>query len=248
MTTPNEIAAAIARELAGKGASAVVLMGSHARGDAFRHSDVDLIALGEGPEYRLERRGGHLIAVSWTTPEAVEMVMATPSQAGLFVQGWRDGVPLYDPDGLARSLRQKAIEWDWSQIPHEEIDAHVAEELAGLAEEVHKLVNLLDAGNRAGAAVQRNILSFRVGAILAVHLRLLYASENDLWNLVSDRMGDSWREVQQRALGLGDESFLATCAGALDLYRIATDHVAELFDSRQSAVVTAACELKPKGI
>ena len=246
MKKPDEVAAAVARGLMDQGASAVVLMGSHARGDAFRHSDIDLIALGEGPGYRLERRNGHLVALSWTTAETVKRMMMTPSQAGLVVQGWRDACLLIDPAGRAESLRQRAIEWTWSEIADEEIDSYVAEELTGWAEEVHKLVNLLDSGNWSGAAVQRNILSSRVGAILAVHLRLLYASENDLWNLVADRMDDSWGEVQRRSFGLGDESFLDTCLAALDLYRIATDFVTTLLSERQLAVVSAACELRPE--
>ncbi len=100
----HEIACTIARELMDQGAIAVVLMGSHARGDALPHSDIDLIALGSGPEYRLERRHDYLVAISWTQPEDVERAMRAPATAGLVVQGWRDGLPLLDPAGRARGV------------------------------------------------------------------------------------------------------------------------------------------------
>src|SRR5919106_3156842 len=43
----------IVRELVAEGAAAVVLAGSHARGEAGELSDVDLYAIGNGPHYTL---------------------------------------------------------------------------------------------------------------------------------------------------------------------------------------------------
>jgi Nucleotidyltransferase domain len=239
----HDIARSIAHELIDQGALAVVLMGSHSRGDALPHSDIDVAVLGKGPEYRLARRNGHLVAISWTMPEEVKRAMYAPATAGIVVQGWRDGQPLIDPSGHAAELRRAALAWDWSVVGEAACDNYVAEELAGLAEEVHKLVNLLDSGNLRGAAVQRSILAFRIGMILAVHLRLLYATENVLWDLVANALDERWRVVQDAAFGLSDESFVETCSAALDLYRHATELIIPLMDKRQVAVVRAAAAL-----
>lgn len=239
------IAEEVSLNLVDAGATAVALTGSHARGDALPHSDIDLVALGDGPEYRLERRAGYLVAVAWTTAEQVERDFADPGKAALLVQGWRDALPMFDPDGAVERLRQRAMTWDWSVIGEDVCNAYVAEELTGYAEEVQKLVNLLEAGNLTGAAVQRSILSLRIATVLAVHLRLLYSSENDLWILVGAALDERWRAAQSVALGLGDEPFHETCLAALELFRLSAGIVAPLLDERQAAVVSAACALQP---
>lgn len=59
-----------ALELA-RGASAVVIVGSHARGEATPDSDLDLMAVGEDSYLpRLERREGLLVSVSMQPFEA----------------------------------------------------------------------------------------------------------------------------------------------------------------------------------
>jgi hypothetical protein len=241
---PAEIAAEVAGELVDEGAIAVTLTGSHARGDAQPYSDIDLIALGEGPDYRLEQRHGHLVAITWMSVAAAERSMLTPRGAGMAVPGWRNAVLLVDPEGEAARLQDRARRWNWSDIPTADLDQYVAEELTGLAEEVHKLVNLLDSANLTGAAVQRSILSFRIGAIVAVLLRVLYVSENDLWNLVSGALDKRWHDAQMRALGIGNEPFDETCRAAADLYRLAIDLAADLLDDRQRAVTAVACGLR----
>ena len=243
---PQEAAASVARELVSQGARAVVLMGSHARGEPLPHSDVDLIALGDGPEYRLERRGGHLVAIAWTTTEKVERDFASPGKAGWVVQGWRDAVAIIDPSDAAGRIQQQALSWSWSEIGDDACNAYVAEEMTSYAEEVHKLVNLLESGNLTGAAVQRSVLALRLAKILGVHLRLLYASENELWSTVGAELGERWQTAQDAALGLGNEEFHDTCLAALDLYRCGVGVVEPLLDERQRSVISGACAMRPR--
>ncbi|HEV2745545.1 MAG TPA: hypothetical protein VGV91_20495 [Rubrobacter sp.] len=66
----------------------------------------------------------------------------------------------------------------------------MAEEITSLAEEVHKLVAALRDGHRTVAAVQRSVLALRPAQVLGVHRRILYGSENRLWDLVADAMGE----------------------------------------------------------
>lgn len=62
-----KVGRAVSRRLVEEGAEAVVLMGSHVRGDAYDESDLDVHAVGRGPHYRLERYQGFTISVSWAT-------------------------------------------------------------------------------------------------------------------------------------------------------------------------------------
>jgi hypothetical protein len=229
MADGRAIAGALVPELVAAGAVAVVLTGSHARGEAGEGSDVDVVVVGQGPEYLLDVREGVLIAQSWSTEADHRRHMDSPHEAGAYVPGWRDAVILHDPDGVAAGLQRNAADWTWDSIG-DRADAYVTKEVTGLAEEVAKLRAALAVGRPLTAAVQRDLLAVRLARIMAVHLRLLYGSENGLHELVAERMGDNWRRAQEAA-------FAADHEAAIRLYRMAAGVVAPLLDVRQRAVV-----------
>jgi hypothetical protein len=171
-----------AAELAGNRAEAVVLVGSHARGDAGPESDIDVLAVGpRRSSRRLERRGGLLVSMSPRQPDVYRREMADPASVCTAVPGWREAVVLHDPEG-------KAGAWTWYQLERRCV-GWVAEEITALAEEFHKLVAALRVGHRTAVAVQHSVLALRPAQILAVHRRILYGSENRLWDLVAEAMG-----------------------------------------------------------
>ena len=180
-----------AEELAGDGAA--VLIGSHARGDAGPESDVDVLVVGTRTfSFRLERRGGLLVSASSQSFEAYRREMADPGSVCTAVPGWREAVVLHDPEGKAGALIEESRAWTWGPLERR-CDGWVAEEITALAEEAPKLVAALQAGCRTTPAVQRSVLVLHPAQILAVHRRILYGSENRLWDLVAEAMGEEWR-------------------------------------------------------
>ncbi len=237
------VAREAADELARAGAEAIVLVGSHARGDAGSESDVDLLAV--GPEtfwWRLQRRDGRLVSTSSQPSEAYREAFRDPGSVCTVVPGWREAVPLHDPEGTGASLIEEADGWTWEPLERR-CDAWVAEEITPLTEEVHKLVAALRDDNRPAAAVNRSLLALRLAPILAVHLRILYGSENRLWDLVGTAMGEEWRRTQSAAFGLDCEPFDETCKAALRLYGLAADETHHLLDDRQRRVVRRGREI-----
>ena len=205
---------------------------------------MDVLAVGPRTfSYRLERRGGLLVSVSSQPAEAYRREMADPGSVCTAVPGWREAVVLHDPNGEAGALIEAARAWTWGPLERR-CDGWVAEEITALAEEVHKLVAALRAGHRTTAAVQRSVLALRPAQVLAVHRRTLYGSENRLWDLVAEAMGEGWRLAQSAALGLNGEPFEETCRAALKLYGLAVDNAYQLLDERQRGVANHA-RLRP---
>lgn len=235
----RELAQQLVPELVAGGARAVALTGSYARGDATDGSDLDLMVVGEGPDYLLDVRNGVLIAQSWALEETHRRQFTSPRDVGSAVPGWREAIILHDPEGVAADLQQAARAWNWEQLG-DRLDEWVSEQLIGFAEEVQKLVAALDQRRMLMAAVQRDILALRLARILAVHHRLLYGSENDLWEQVGRRMDSEWQRTQASAFSASGEDFEASCAAALHLFRLATNLVAPSLDQRQSAVLQRA--------
>jgi hypothetical protein len=79
--------------------------------------------------------------------------------------------------------------------------------------------------------------------ILAVHFRILYGSENALWELVGEAMGDEWKKLQRSAFGEGKTNFAESCDAALKLYAVAANSIRSLLTEQQRAVVAHACKL-----
>jgi hypothetical protein len=239
----SQIALDITSKLIDQGASAVVLVGSHARGDAHPESDIDLHAIGQGPEYTLARHSGHLVSITWMTEAQHRATFDDPYAVGGAVPAWRTAVILADPLGIAASLQQEAHGWTWERIGDERIDAAAAEGIYGLAEEVHKLMTNRAAGRLEAAAIQRSLLATRLAVHLRVHLRILHDTENHLWQLVGDAMGAEWPAVQHAALGIGDEPFEATCTAAVELFALACERIWPHFSASQREVVSHAARI-----
>ncbi len=219
----------------------MVLFGSFVRGDAYPESDLDILAVGKGSSH-LKRHDRFLASISWKTADQLRKDFRTPEGVGWAMGGWRHAEILDDPEGVASSLRREALDLDWDAVA-DQCDAWVAEEVTGLAEEVHRLVGNRQRGRTTVAAVQRSVLAFSLARILAVHRRIIYDSENQIWDLVSEAMGTTWARVQSKALGLGGESYAETCDASLELYALAAVTVQRLLNERQYGVVAHACEL-----
>jgi hypothetical protein len=238
---------AVSRRLARQGAEAVVLFGSRVRGDAYEESDIDIHVIGRRSHYELEQNQGFLISVAWMTPGKHRQAFRDPSQASGIISAWRNAAIIYDPHGIARDLKKEARSWRWQPLS-KQADKWVAEELTGWAEEVHRLIGNLQLGRRVAAAVQRSVLAIKMAPILAVHHRILYDTENQLWNLVSARMSTEWAQLQSIALGEGDQGFEDTCKAALQLYAMAAQEVRHLLNQRQLQVVAHACEMAGRSL
>lgn len=236
------LANAEAAALIAEGAAAVVLTGSFARGEPLPHADIDLIAVGDGPHYSLRQRGSRLIAVAWRTVAQVESGFATPPEFATVVPGWREAVILQDASGTAARLQNAARSWTWDLVA-EAADGYVSAETEAHAEEARKLAGALEVANATVAAVQRAILALHLPALMAIHRRILFGSENVLWEVIAKSEGEPWATAQARALGLHAVAPVEAATAALTLYRLLAGAVLDIATADQRAVIEGALEV-----
>jgi hypothetical protein len=233
------LASKVAADLAVAGAEAIVLVGSHARGDASPTSDLDLAVVGEGPHHVLELRQGVLVSCGWASADEQRRRLYDPEYLCTHVTGWRSGIILHDPQHIAADIQAESARWSWSLVD-EPVGAAVAARVTGLAEEVQKLASALAQGLRTAAAVQRSVIALHLPLALALHRRILYPSQNEAWDLVGQAGTDEWERTQRAALGETTSSLEETCRAALELYRLAVEETNELLDEDQRAIVELA--------
>lgn len=238
------VANTLASELVARGASAVLLAGSWARGDAHPESDIDLWAISDHTSYELLRRDGFLIALSHETLESELEALSDPGSVCWAVPGIREAIVLQDPKGAAASLKAEAASWYWEPIA-ERCDRWTAAQVTGWAEEAHKLVGGLSTNRRWMAAAQRSLLALHLAQVMAVKLRIFYETDNVMWDRVAEAMGGDWRVAQETSFAADSSDLISSCAAALDLYRLAAAEAWDVLNHGQREVVGHACMLGP---
>lgn len=237
-----EVAEQETAELVDAGAQAVILTGSHARGDAHAESDLDLRVIGDGPPEALKRHEEFLVSISWQELDKHREDFEDPSTVGTVVPGWRTCVIVHDPDALAAQLKAEAEEWTWDRIA-EKSDEWVAHEVTDYAEEVHTLIGNLDMDQLSGAAAIRSQLALHLAQVLSVHRRILYETENELWDRVAEEMGKEYAAAQELALGVKETSLKESCDATLELFGIAAAETRALLSATPKEIVAHACRL-----
>lgn len=236
------VAARVATELS-PDAIGIALFGSVAKGTDHPHSDIDLIVADEhDPGVQVRQVEGRMVTLSRKSPADLAAAFTHPWEAGAAVAAWRSARILTDPRGTMNRLQAQAEAWTWDAIAHE-ADRWAARELVGLAEEVHKIHGMLALGRPRAAAANRALIHLSLGGPLAAAHRLLYDSENDLWDALAHAEGPAWAEAWDQAAGVTPCDHATGCAAALRLYRYAAARLARHLDDGDRAVVDTACNL-----
>lgn len=191
--------------------AALVLFGSHARGDAGTHGDIDLVRF--LPDERTVADdgshliAGHLVVVSSVTPSVVERWFTQPEEAVNVVSGLRTARPLHDPHSHFSSVKECAETFRWTEALNRRADAWVAAQMVGWAEEVHKGLEGL-ARNDAGRLLNACFgLSWGLARVMTLHQRILLKGDNTFLEQLGEALGEdsAWMELCRRAFGLTPE-------------------------------------------
>lgn len=212
------------------------IVGSYARGQEGRFSDVDVdIFVSRQPEnpydrYTLRYWDDKLVSLKYTLLEDERAALSDPRRAIWAVPGLRGMRILLDKDGSLAALQKIAQQFDWSPL-QPAADEFAAEMVMGNAEEVHKILNGLARGHESTVLYATWGLVKNMLEAVAVQRGILIASENRYFDLIQDAVGrdSKWTSAFRTAWGLDSSSsqYQTRGAAALVLYRLS----AAMFDS-----------------
>jgi predicted nucleotidyltransferase len=201
------------------------LAGSHARGDATRYSDVDLLrfvsAEADAQKFIQRYVDGALLSLTTYSVERKRADLRLPEEAVWVVPTLRRMRILRDKRGELADLQRNAEMFEWASVQaaaHRQLSA----DFVGWAEEVHKILSGLVRRDESALAYGTISLVLGIVRIMALARGVLIVSENTYFREVGEAVGvdSNWMRYLERTLGVGSASTVDTRAhAALALYR-----------------------------
>lgn len=230
----------------------VGLVGSYARGQESRYSDVDFdIFVSKVPEnpyerYTLRYWEDKLISLKYTLLDSERSALREPRRAIWAVPGLRGMKILLDKDGSMAELQQAAQEFDWAPL-QSVADEFAAEEIMGNAEEAHKILSGLARDHESTVLYASWGLVKNMLEAVVVQRGILIVSENRYFDLIQDSVGrdSEWTRAFRTAWGLGPSGsgYRQRGAAALALYCLSAEMFDELIPNKHREVVNKTLQL-----
>ena len=216
----------LVRELADANTEALGLTGSHARGDAGAHSDVDLWhfvhQLPDDPfaAYTLRMVQGHLVSISVRRLAEEAALMRAPLMAIAVVPGFRQMRILHDPQGSLAQVVEAARSFEWATLQPAAAE-YASYDLCGNAEEVGKLISALAQRDESMALFWLNALLPGMMRAMTLGMGLLMDTENRHFQQLQAAIGadSEWSRALRAALGQPPAAAEVRVRAGLRLYR-----------------------------
>lgn len=230
----------------------VGIVGSYARGQESRYSDVDFDIYVQKPlddpyeNYTLRFWDNTLISLKYALLDDERAALTNPRRAIWAVPGLRGMKVVLDKDGSIAALQEAAQHFEWSPL-QPSADEFAAEQIMGNAEEAHKILNGLARAHESTVLYASWGLVKNMLECVAVQRGLLIFSENRYFDLIQESVGrDSpWTAAFRTAWGLNPASsqYQARGAAALELYRLSASMFDPLIPEKHRDVVHRTLQL-----
>lgn len=242
---------AIAERFDAKSVIAIVLVGSHARGDASPHSDIDIVRFirrASRPTRSVDGSyliDGHLTVVKTVRPKEIEDWFAKPELALAVIPGLRSARPLIDREGFFAALQERARRFVWDEAMQQRANAWASEQMVGWIEEVHKGLEGLKRNDIARLLNARFGLSWGLQRVVQVQQGVFLSSDNAFFDAVAISVGtgSTWSQLRRNAFGIeaeGEDRPLALVdqvVAGLRLYVATTELLGDAVSARDRPLI-----------
>jgi hypothetical protein len=230
----------------------VGVVGSYARGQESKYSDVDFdIFVNKLPEneydrYTMRYWDGKLISLKYTLLDDERAALTNPRRAILAVPGLSGMKIVLDKDGALTELQKMSQKFDWSPL-QPAADEFAGEMIMGNAEEVHKILSGLERGHESTVLYATWGLVANILEAVAVQRGILIVSENRYFDLIQESVGHGtkWVSAFRSAWGLDSTSsqYQSRGAAVLRLYRLTAAMFDGLIPEKHRDVVSNTLQL-----
>ena len=232
----------------------IALAGSFAREEGGCYSDVDLWHYhrqepSSGFEKaRLEIVDGHLVSVKTSLIEKDYAAIRNPEKAIWAIPGIRQAQILLDKDGALETLKKAAQEIKWVSL-QADANSYASHTLAGLAEEIYKILDGLAKENESKSLYAIWSLTQDLATALLVQRGVFIPTENayiDCAQATAGRTSD-WTRQFRLAIGLDllhsdKPAFIGIGIAGLQLYRESVNLLREVLQPDNARIVELALE------
>ena len=247
MCMQDETFLQLARRFDAPGVRAIVLLGSHARGDAGPWSDVDLVRLVEAGAVP-EGAGSHLIderlvVVSNVEPAGIDAWFSEPEAAVNALGGLRFGRALIERDGAWAAVVARAAAFRWDAAMQRRAEAWCSAQMVGWIEEAHKGLEGLRRDDVGRLLNARFGLSWGLTRVLSVYHGVLATGDNGFWReLAADIPAHPWVELRAVAFGLDGSALRDQVRAGLRLYVAIAEQLAPTLLPEHAPLVARTAE------
>ncbi|WP_069650135.1 nucleotidyltransferase domain-containing protein [Caloranaerobacter ferrireducens] len=231
---------------------AIALMGSYARGEACKYSDIDIVCfLKEGNEGRLpdiEIVDSKYLVISYVTREETDKWFCDPEKATECISGLRQSKVIWDPNGYLSSLKKRAEEFKWDSSLQEKANNYASRELVSWVEEVHKALQGLlfnDIGRMLNGLYG---LTYGLFKVVRVQKGILLTSDNSFFKQVIDYFGEEseFAILGKEAFGIDNTlEVRERVISGLKLFDLITDMLVDILnDDDKEAILLVKDEIR----
>lgn len=230
----------------------VGIVGSYARGQESKYSDVDVdIFVNKLPDNEDEHSSlhywdGKLVSLSHTVLEEERTALGDPKRAIWAVPGLRGMKILLDKDGSLEALQQAAYAFEWSSL-QSAADKFAGEQVVFCSEEVHKILGGLARGHESTVLYAVWGLVKQTLEAVAVQRGVMVVSENRYFDLIQESVGreSKWVSAFRKAWGLDANAsqYQSRGAAALTLYRLSAAMFDEFIPDKHRDVINNTLRL-----
>ncbi len=230
----------------------VGIVGSYARGQEGRYSDVDVdIYVSKLPEneydgYTLRYWDEKLVSLRYILFDEERAQLTNPRRVIWVVPGLRGMQIVLDKDNSLAELQKAAQHFDFSLV-QSAADEYAGEQIMGNAEEVHKILNGLARGHESTVLYATWGMVKNMLEAVAVQRGLLIVSENRYFDLIQESVGrdTKWTRAFRMAWGLDPNAsqYQSRGAAALTLYRLTAAMFDRLIPEKHRDVVNHTLRL-----
>ena len=208
----------------------VTMAGSFARGEGGPYSDVDIhhyvrqMPANAVETYFLRYMDGYLVSITLIALEQEHASLRDPKKAVWVIPGLRQERILLDKDGSIAALKESAAKITWEELQTAAV-AYASWNLAGCAEEVHKILAGLAQGDESKSLYATWGLTRGLANSLLVQRGTLIPTENAYIDLAQEAAGrkSEWTRQFRLAVGLDplpmkELAFVGRGTAGLSLY------------------------------